>query len=133
MAAQPIIFFDDVCVLCNGLVRLVLRVDIHEIFLFASLGSGAAEQNLSRSQEVREGVDSFILLNDDKVYVRSRAVFEILQQLGWPWKLLLVFRLLPLRITDHLYDFVARNRYHWFGRYEACPVPTATMRKRMLS
>jgi len=133
MATQSIIFFDDVCVLCNGLVRFVLRVDTHEVFLFASLTSDAATKYLSRWPEICEDADSVIVLTGDSVYVRSRAVFQILQQLSWPWNLLLVFRLLPLRITDYLYDFVARNRYQWFGRHEVCPVPTPAKRKRTLS
>ena len=129
MHTQPIILFDDVCVLCNRLVRFVVRVDKQKTFFFAPLDARVAREYLSGRAV---GLDSIVLVMDGKVLVRSEAIFGILAKLGWPWKLLLAFRLAPQPVTDGLYDFIARNRYRWFGRYRDCPVPSSEIRERIL-
>jgi len=40
---------------------------------------------------------------------------------------------LPTTLTDMIYDFVAKNRYRWFGQLEACRMPTPEERGRFIT
>ncbi len=132
MPIQPIIFFDGVCVLCNGLARFIVRIDKRRVFLFATLDSHAAKEYLSVDSERQPGTESIMLWDKGSEFVRSGAVFEVLRRIGWPWKLLLILHLLPEFLLDKWYDYVARKRYRWFGKYENCPIPPSEMRARIL-
>lgn len=77
-------------------------------------------------------LNSFILINENKVYTRSSAAFEMLRLLGGRWKYLSFLRVIPRFITDAVYSWVSRNRYKWFGKREECILPTPDLRDRFL-
>ncbi len=131
MSDPPLLLYDGYCALCNGWVTFLLRVDRRGTMLFAAL-SGETGSRLLRQHPDLDGVDSLIVAAGGKVSTRSAAVFAILSYLGWPWKALLVFRLIPREIRDSLYDVIAYWRYRIFGRYDACPVTPADQRSRFL-
>jgi predicted DCC family thiol-disulfide oxidoreductase YuxK len=125
---SSIVLFDGVCNLCNGFVQFVLKRDPRGRFRFASLQSDVARRLLGPDGP-RETI---VLLEAGKTYVRSAAALRIARGLRFPWPLLVIFAAIPRPIRDRLYDWVARNRYRWFGKREACMLPTPQMRGRFL-
>jgi predicted DCC family thiol-disulfide oxidoreductase YuxK len=131
-AAGDIVLFDGVCNLCNGAVRFIVARDPDARYRFAALDSDAARAVL-RQIGVRTTLpDSIVLVDNTGVSSRSTAALRIARRLTFPWPLLYVFMLVPRPLRDAVYDFVARNRYRWFGRQELCLVPTPDLRGRFL-
>jgi predicted DCC family thiol-disulfide oxidoreductase YuxK len=79
-----------------------------------------------------EDVKTFVLIADGKPHVKSNAAIRVSRYLSGVWRLLAVVRLVPRPVRDWAYDLIARNRYRWFGRLEACMVPTAELRARFI-
>jgi predicted DCC family thiol-disulfide oxidoreductase YuxK len=77
--------------------------------------------------------DSFILLEDGTLFQKSTAALKVFRHLPWYWKWTQLFWLVPRRIRDAVYDFIAKNRYNWFGKKETCMLPTSAIRNRFLS
>jgi len=112
-------------------VRLVVRFDTRKTMRFAALQGETAARHLARRPEL-EAVDSIVLIEGETARVRSDAVLAVIRYLGWPWKLLLVGRLIPRAVRDWCYDAVAARRKRVFGAYDACPVPPPDVRSRFL-
>lgn len=133
MNAGPILLFDGVCNLCNRSVQFVIRHDRGKVFLFATLQGPFARKVLEGAgltPVIPGATGSVVLLYHDKVYTRSTAVLKTLGLLGWPWKVALIFYIVPVAVRDRVYDWVARNRYRWFGQRDTCMVPTPDLRAR---
>ena len=128
---HPVILFDGVCNFCDASVQFILNRDPNETFHFASLQSEAGQELLKKYQ-VRDDVDSMILIENDKVYYKSAAALRISCHLRGAWKLLYVFMIVPAPIRNVVYDLIARNRYKWFGQKESCMLPPPNVRKRFL-
>lgn len=129
---QRIIFFDGVCNLCNGMVQFTITHDPEHRFRFASLQSQLAKDML-----LPLGIDpgqkaSFVLLDDGKIYQRSTAALCVARRLNGLWPLLYGLIIIPKFIRDAVYDYVARNRYRWFGKQESCWVPTPELKELFL-
>lgn len=122
--------YDGVCGLCNRSVQWILTHDNKEQFRFATLQGEMAEQWLKKlPTEVEESV---VLVYRNQIYTASSAAFKIAKLLGgWP-RLLAVFSVLPQRLTDRVYKWIARNRYRWFGKFDTCPLPNEKVRSRFL-
>ena len=121
-----IILFDGYCNLCSGFVRWLLCRDKSARFQFLPLQSDEARQllKLSESENTPQNdPDTVILYYDGTIWERSEAVLEVFKNLGGIWRLMLPFKYLPLAWLDKLYNFVARNRYRWFGRRNQCMIP----------
>lgn len=130
---HPVVLFDGVCNLCNGAVVFIIERDPRARFRFAALQSEAAVALLAATG-VRDALpDSMVLVEKGRLSVRSQAALRIARGLRFPWWLLSVFVLLPRRLRDGMYDIVARHRYRWFGKRDACMVPTPELQKRFLS
>jgi predicted DCC family thiol-disulfide oxidoreductase YuxK len=130
-----IILFDGVCNLCENSVRFVIRHDPEGKFLFAPLQSDYARMLIKDWKRdfnaLQAGdLDSFVLLADGKISLRSDAWLSICRQLdGWP-KLLGVFQIVPRFIRDAVYDFIGRHRYRWFGKKPSCMIPAPDIQQR---
>lgn len=125
----PILFYDGHCNLCHKVVRFVVKRDKKKIFLLAPLQGETAVQQLS--EEVRS-VDSVVLLAGNEVYLKSRAAFSVLKLLGLPWSVLNVFSILPMSLTDKIYDAIARRRHRIWGRRDVCELPDVSDQSRFL-
>lgn len=136
MPAPAIILFDGVCNLCNGFVQFVIQRDAEGRFQFAALQSTAGQAVLAAhgmdAATVAAEPESVLLQHGGQLYSHSDAVLRIAQELGGPWRLLLLGRLLPRAWRDAAYRFVARHRYRWFGRQESCWLPTPALKARFL-
>lgn len=126
---NPVILYDGVCALCNSSVQFVIKRDHQRRFRYAALQSGYAQEVLGEELSF----DSFVLWYEGKLYRKSTAALKVLWLLGGFWRLGYVAFLVPSFIRDGVYDWVARNRYKWFGKYDSCPIPTADQRALFLS
>lgn len=133
-AKQPlIVLFDGVCNLCHGSVNFIIDRDPANVFRFASLQSGIGIKLLEDAGQNPEPVNSIVLIDGEKVHRRSSAALRIAWRLRFPWPLLAVFLLVPRPLRDAVYDFIARNRYRWFGQSDACRLPTPDRASRFLT
>jgi predicted DCC family thiol-disulfide oxidoreductase YuxK len=131
-ASHPILLFDGVCNLCNRSIQWVLLHDSQAVFRFASLQSEAGQALLRTHNLDPVRMDSVVLVAEGKAFVRSDAALEALRRLGFPWSVAVVFKVLPRGLRDVVYDWVARNRYRWFGRQESCLLPRPEWTGRFL-
>ncbi|MBC6696498.1 thiol-disulfide oxidoreductase DCC family protein [Hymenobacter puniceus] len=132
--SSTIVLFDGVCNLCNGFVQFVIEHDAAGQFQFAALQS-AAGQALLREYHLPAPAepDSVVLLADGQAYTHSAAALGILARLnGWWAVLARVGRWFPRPLRDAVYRLIARYRYRWFGRQEACWLPTPELKARFL-
>jgi predicted DCC family thiol-disulfide oxidoreductase YuxK len=130
---RAIILFDGVCNLCNGFVQFVINNDKQRCFKFAALQSEAGESVLSELLRDQKNLpDSVILIEDQQLYFKSEAAIRILSKLRGPVKHLAYSKFLPLWLRDPVYDFIARNRYRWFGKKESCMMPDPDVVSRFL-
>lgn len=139
-AAQPggpVLFYDGVCGFCDRAVQFILRHDARGRFRFAALQGEYAGHVLTRYGHDPRDLDTMYVLLDagtprERVLARSDAIVAVLDELGGPWKLLALIRVLPRALRDRAYAVLVRNRYRWFGRYEQCPLPPTRVRDRFI-
>lgn len=127
---EPILFFDGVCVLCNRIVQLILLEEQRPVLRFAPLDGEVARARLADSPAA--GVDSVVLYSHGQCHLRSEAALLTARALGGLWGVLWIFRAVPRTVRDSAYDFIAAHRYGWFGRLDACPIPTKQQRERFV-
>lgn len=128
---DKIVFFDGVCNLCNGFINFIFTRNNDESIKVASLQGETAKQTLTED-EINE-LSTVIYLREGKKYYRSRAVIFVLNDMGLPYSLALVFLALPDLLRDFIYDFIAKNRYRFFGKKDLCRLPTPEERNRFLA
>lgn len=124
-------FFDGVCNLCSGAVNFLLDHDRAGRLRFAPLQGPTFAALAGEHPELR-GVDSFVLWDGARAHVRSSAALRAAAALGGPWRAFTLLLAVPRPLRDAVYDFVARRRYRWFGRRDACRLPTPELRARFL-
>ena len=129
---KTIILFDGICNLCNGAVQFLLKREKQEQFVFASLQSDAAKYILLQYNVKKISMDSILFIEDGQIYQKSTAVLKISKYLNWPWTMVSVFRLLPLRFRDKMYDLIAKHRYSWFGKKDTCMMAIPKYKNRFI-
>jgi predicted DCC family thiol-disulfide oxidoreductase YuxK len=125
---HPIIFYDGVCGLCDRSIQFIMLHDKKKVFRFAALQSDFAAKTLGENLTF----DSFIYYHNGKAFYRSSAALHMFKMLGGRWSLLYGFMIVPPFIRNGVYDFVARNRYKWFGKFDSCKIPTPEQRALFL-
>ncbi|MFN8249329.1 MAG: thiol-disulfide oxidoreductase DCC family protein [Ferruginibacter sp.] len=133
MFDHPVILFDGVCNLCNASVNYVIKHDPEGLYRFASLQSSSGHIILQQYGIPVDDMQSFVLIQDNKAYTRSTAALLVVKRLTGPVKLLYGFIIVPPFIRNIVYDIIARYRYKWFGKKDACMVPTASLQSRFLT
>lgn len=132
---QPTVFYDAGCNLCNGAVTFLRRRDRAGRFRFVPLDSGGARLLLSQPRQATTGEEAgcetaadalpgetFLLLEDGRLYDRSTAALRTLRRLGGLWHLVYPLILIPRPLRDAVYTFIARRRRRWFGSTnDRCP------------
>ncbi|MGB0863499.1 MAG: thiol-disulfide oxidoreductase DCC family protein [Saprospiraceae bacterium] len=129
---HTVILFDGVCNLCNGFVQFTIERDKDQYFKFASLQSEVAKEILKPFGLDNQTLSTVILVENGKCYTKSTAGLRIMNQFGGLWSLVTVLLIFPKFIRDVVYDFIARNRYKWFGEKESCWIPTPELKQRFL-
>jgi predicted DCC family thiol-disulfide oxidoreductase YuxK len=130
-AAHPVILFDGVCNLCNAAVNFIIDRDPEAVFRFTPLQSEVG-QRLVRDCGL-EGEDTLVLVERGRCAVRSTAALRIAGRLRAPWPFLRVLLAVPSPLRDAAYRIIARYRFDWFGRRDACRMPTPELRRRFLA
>lgn len=129
---NPILLFDGVCNLCDGFVQFAIKRDKASVFRFAPLQSETG-RTLIRHFNLNEDVlNTVILIENGTIHIKSAVALRMARRIGGAWTLAYPFIILPKFIRDNLYDFIAKNRYRWFGQKDACMIPTPEVRERFL-
>jgi predicted DCC family thiol-disulfide oxidoreductase YuxK len=128
-----IVLFDGVCNLCNRSVSFIIRHDARRRLRFASLQSEFGRRVVAEHGGEQGDLDSILLLQGGKLYDLSTAALRIAAGLTAPWPALALFLVVPRPLRDLVYRVIARNRYRWFGRREACSVPTPETQSRFIT
>lgn len=129
---RPVIVFDALCLLCSANARFILNHDRRRHFRLASMQSEAGAALYRRFGIDPADPETLILVEGGRARRDSDAVLAIWSGLGWPWRAAAVLRVVPAALRDPLYRWVARNRYRWFGRRQACWLPGPELADRFL-
>lgn len=132
MNNPPVLIFDGVCSLCNGLVHFVLRHEKQPLIRFTPLQSEQAKALFKKHHINQPASNSVVFIVDDRVFLESEAAFKLAGYLKFPYSTFVIFKILPLFITNGFYRVVANNRYKVFGKRDSCMVPDAHTSKRFL-
>lgn len=130
---KAIVLFDGVCNFCNASVNFAIKHDTKNRLVFAPLQSEKGKELLARYAIDTTVIDSFVLIENDRAYIKSAAALRLIKHLNRLYPLLYGFIIIPPFIRNSIYDFVSRNRYKWFGRKESCMVPNDEVRRKFIS
>ncbi len=129
---QPILLFDGVCNLCNGLVTFILLHEKDSEIHFCALQSGNGQKLAKEYELANNGFNSLAVIENGKLFEKSEAIFKIVAHLKYPWKGAMIFRLVPSFFSNRIYSIVAKNRYRIFGKSDECMVPQKKWNDRFL-
>ena len=132
MEGKHIVLFDGVCNLCNGAVLFIIKRDKKDRFRFAALESDLGKELLARHNIDPSKIDSIVLISGDSAFAKAGAALRIAKYLTGLWPLLYSLVIIPKFIADAVYDFIARNRYKWFGKKDSCMIPTPELKSKFL-
>lgn len=130
---KKILLFDGVCNLCNSSVQYVIKRDEKDEFRFVALQSELGQEIVKHIGIADKNIDSIVLyLPGIAYYYKSSAVIEISKSLQVFFNYGMLFRLLPTFLRDSVYDYIAKNRYKWYGKQESCMIPTPELKAKFL-
>ncbi|MDW3193496.1 MAG: thiol-disulfide oxidoreductase DCC family protein [Cytophagales bacterium] len=129
---EQVILFDGVCNLCNSSVNFVIDRDTQQHFKFASLQSDFGQDQVQKIGDDPSQLNSIVLIEGDRFYRKSTAALRVARKLSGGWPMLYAFIIIPPFLRDLIYDFIAKNRYRWFGKEDACRIPTPELSHRFL-
>jgi len=130
---KKIILFDGICNLCNSAVTIVIKQDKKKTFLFAAIQSKKGKEIVDYLEIDIAKIDSIILYEPGVSYeVKSTAVLKIMNDFGQFWQLTRLLWVFPKGFRNQVYDFIAKNRYKWFGKKESCMIPTNDLKSKFL-
>lgn len=129
---QPVILFDGVCNLCNSSVLFIIQRDPKAKFRFASLQSDFGRNQMRKFSLPETELNSVLLVKQEQLFQKSDAALEVARQLSGAWPLLYGFKIVPRMFRDWIYNWISKNRYKWFGKKEACMIPTPELKSRFV-
>ena len=133
MNDNPVILFDGVCNFCNSAVNFTLKRNTKANIRFAPMQSEAGQKLLQQYTLPVDDMQSFIFIENGIVYKQSTAGLKVCRHLRGFWPMCYVFMIVPKFIRDGIYNWIAKNRYKWFGVKQACMIPTPEVRSRFLT
>lgn len=130
---KKIILFDGVCNLCDATVQFIIKHDKKDVFRFVALQSDLGQEIIDYIGIDTSKTDSIILYEPGRAYFyKAEAAIKIAAEIGGIYSMLRLFSILPAGLSNSVYDFVARNRYKWYGKKEECMIPTPEMKAKFL-
>lgn len=130
---KKIILFDGLCNLCDNAVQYVIKHDKKDVFRFVALQSDLGKKILNYLNVDTSKMDSIILYEPGVAYFyKSDAALEIAKDLGSFLKWTIIFKMIPSSLRNPIYDYVAKNRYKWYGKKDACMIPTPELKAKFL-
>jgi len=130
--SPAIILFDGICNFCNSSVNYVMDRDPDRYFKFGALQSEEGKAILGQHNLPQDYVDSIVLVENGVFYANSDAALRIARRMTGLWPLLYWFKYIPNFIRDAIYNWIASNRYDWFGKMDVCRIPTPEIRDRFI-
>lgn len=132
--SYKIILFDGVCNLCNSSIQFIIKHDKNDEYRFAALQSNVGQQLAAERNIDTNEVDSIVLIEPGVAYyIKSTAAINIGKSFGGLWTLLKVFEWIPEGFRNSVYDYIAKNRYKWYGKKESCMIPTPELKSKFLA
>ena len=130
---KKIILFDGVCNLCDSMVNYIIKKDKKDIFRFVALQSDLGQEILKHIGINSREIDSIVLYEPGMAYYyKSSAAIEIAKNLGGVFNFGVIFKIIPSALRNPIYDYIARNRYKWYGKKDQCIVPTPELKAKFL-
>ncbi|WP_414684508.1 thiol-disulfide oxidoreductase DCC family protein [Microbulbifer sp.] len=129
---DKVVLFDGVCKLCSAWARFLIKFDRNRIFKLATVQSREGQAILEYYGLPTDTFETMVYISGELLYTRSTALLEILRALPFPWPMLSVFVLVPRKLRDWMYDQIALNRYHFFGKYDHCLLPDPDNESRFI-
>lgn len=131
---KKIILFDGICNLCESSVQFVIKHDKKDIFRFVAIQSKLGQEIIKHIGIDISKMDSIILYEPGVVYYyKSEAAIRIVKELGGMYSFLSLFSVFPNAVLNYVYDYIAKNRYQWYGKKEACLIPTPELKAKFLA
>jgi len=127
-----IVYFDGVCYLCNSLVNFLIRIDKLKKIKFSPIQSNFAQKELNKAEVDPAQLNSIIVQKGSGLYIKSEAIIAIIKELSWVWRIFLIIKIFPKKFADKIYDYIAKNRLKWFGKKNACMIPSPEIRSRFI-
>ncbi|MGJ8666031.1 MAG: thiol-disulfide oxidoreductase DCC family protein [Patiriisocius sp.] len=127
-----IILFDGVCNLCNSSINFVIKRDKNDVFRFGALQEEPGKSILEKYSIDTKETDSIVLIKNGKAFTKSSAALYAARHLSGGWPLLYAFIIVPKFIRNAVYDYIAKNRYKWYGKKDSCMIPTPDLRAKFL-
>ncbi len=129
---ENVILFDGICNLCNAAINFIIDRDKNNHFKFASLQSDYGQEYLENNDLPLGNFESMAFIKNGKTYIRSSAALEIARNMSGVWPIFYGFIIVPKFMRDLVYNFIANNRYKFFGKRDQCRVPTPELKNRFL-
>lgn len=130
---HPVILFDGVCNYCNSICNFIIKHDPGKHFRFAHLQSKAGRDLLAQYGFAPDMLDSVVLIENGAAYLKTDVTIHMARHLTGIVRWAVLLRLVPRFIRNIGYDIIARNRYRWWGKQDACIVPTPDVRDRFIA
>lgn len=127
-----IVLFDGVCNFCNSSINKIIKYDKKNRFKFAALQSETGKKLVEKHSIDPSKTDSIILIENDVAYIKSTAILKISKHMSGLYPLTYGFIIIPTFIRNVVYDFIARNRYKWWGKKDSCMIPTAEVKAKFI-
>lgn len=130
---KKLILFDGVCNLCNASVQYIIKHDKNDMFRYTALQSEVGQEIIEEFKIDTDKTDSILLYSKDNgISYKSTAALQIASKLGFPINLMGIFLIVPVFIRNWVYDYIAKNRYKWYGKKEECMIPTPELKSKFL-
>ena len=130
---KKIILFDGLCNLCEASVQFVIKYDKDDVFRFVPLQSDLGQKIIAHIGINAKNIDSVVLYQPGVAYYyKSNAALQIARSLGGVFHFGSVFRIIPTGFRNLIYDYIAENRYRWYGKKEVCLMPTTALQAKFL-
>jgi predicted DCC family thiol-disulfide oxidoreductase YuxK len=130
---KKLILFDGVCNLCDASVQYIIKYDKNDVFRYTALQSEVGQEIINKFNIDTEKTDSILLYSEDHgIFYKSTAALKIASKLGFPRNLIVIFTIVPAFIRNWVYDYIAKNRYKWYGQKDECMIPTPELKSKFL-
>ena len=133
MNPQPIILFDGICNFCNSAVNFTIKRNTKANIRFAPMQSEAGQKLLQQYDLPLDDLQSFIFIENGELYKQSTAALKVCRHLKGLWPLCYGLIIIPKFIRDGIYNWIAKNRYKWFGVRQQCMIPAPEVKTRFLN
>lgn len=130
---KKLILFDGVCNLCDASVQFIIKHDKNDVFRYTALQSEVGLEIINKFKIDTNQTDSILLYSEENgISYKSTAALKIASKLGFPLYLMVIFFIIPSFIRNWVYDYIAKNRYRWYGKKDECIIPTPELKSKFL-